>query len=238
MPYQDIFKRYEIKYLITGEQFGKLKEVMTRYVEADKYGRSTICNIYYDTPDWLLIRRSLEKPVYKEKLRVRSYGVAKDGSTVFVELKKKYKDVVYKRRVSMTENQSVKFLQERSRCVYSQIAKEIDYALDYYKTLVPAVHLSYKREAFFGKEDNNFRMTFDSEILYRTYDLSLKKGVYGLPVLTDGRYLMEIKTATAIPLWLADFLTREKIMKTSFSKYGNAYIDIYKKTKKGEIFYA
>ena len=108
----------------------------------------------------------------------------------------------------------------------------------YYKTLAPAVHLSYKREAFYGKEDKNLRITFDSEILYRTYDLSLQKGIYGSPILSDGTYLMEIKTATAIPLWLTAFLSREKIMKTSFSKYGKAYISIYHKLKKGEQLYA
>lgn len=230
--------RHEIKYLITCEQLEKLKDLMPRYAEEDEYGRSVVCSIYYDTPDYLLIRRSLEKPVYKEKLRVRSYGVAKDGGEVFVELKKKYMDMVYKRRIAMTENQSTEFLQKRSRCADSQIAKEIDYALDYYKTLRPAVQLSYKREAYAGKENSGFRITFDSEILYRTYDLSLKNGIYGSPLLADGRYLMEIKTADSIPVWLADFLTREKIMKTSFSKYGSAYLDIYGKKKRKEVSYA
>ena len=237
MTYQDIFKRYELKFLITDEQLKRMQEVMREHVESDRFGRSAICNLYYDTPDFLLIRRSLDKPFYKEKLRVRSYGVASSESTVFAELKKKYDGIVYKRRISMTESQSVEFLQGRLP-PQSQISRESAYMFAYYKTLAPAVHLSYKREAFYGKEDKNLRITFDSEILYRTYDLSLQKGIYGSPILSDGTYLMEIKTATAIPLWLTAFLSREKIMKTSFSKYGKAYISIYHKLKKGEQLYA
>jgi hypothetical protein len=237
MTYQDIFKRYELKFLITDEQLKRMQEVMREHVERDRFGRSAICNLYYDTPDFLLIRRSLDKPFYKEKLRVRSYGVASSESTVFAELKKKYDGIVYKRRISMTESQSVEFLQGRLP-PQSQISREIAYMFEYYKMLAPAVHLSYKREAFYGKEDKNLRITFDSEILYRTYDLSLQKGIYGSPILSDGTYLMEIKTATAIPLWLTAFLSREKIMKTSFSKYGKAYISIYHKLKKGEQLYA
>ena len=113
MTYQDIFKRYELKFLITDEQLKRMQEVMREHVESDRFGRSAICNLYYDTPDFLLIRRSLDKPFYKEKLRVRSYGVASSESTVFAELKKKYDGIVYKRRISMTESQSVEFLQGR-----------------------------------------------------------------------------------------------------------------------------
>ena len=109
MSYQNIFKRYEIKYIITREQSVQLKKLMTEYMKADKFGKSTICNIYYDTPDYLLVRRSIDKPQYKEKLRVRSYGTATKDSTVFVELKKKYKSVVYKRRIDMKEKQAERY---------------------------------------------------------------------------------------------------------------------------------
>lgn len=236
MRNQNIFHRYELKYLISMEQQERLKAEMSKYMVGDEYGKSTICNIYYDTPDYLLIRRSLERPVYKEKLRVRSYGIAKANGAVFVELKKKYRGVVYKRRIEMTEFQSVEFLQKRIACVDSQIAKEINYALDFYKTLQPTVHLSYKREAFFGKTDD-FRITFDTEILFRTYDLSLQKGIYGTPILPDGKCLLELKTADSLPLWLTAFLTKEGIYKTSFSKYGTAYTTILN-TQKGGILYA
>ena len=214
----------------------RLKLEMRQYMVGDEHGKSTICNIYYDTPDYLLIRRSLDKPVYKEKLRVRSYGVAKADTPVFVELKKKYDDVVYKRRIELPEFQAVDFLQKRIASLDSQIAKEINYALDFYKTLQPTVHLSYKREAYFGKTED-LRITFDSEILFRTYDLSLQKGIYGTPILPEGVYLMELKTGSALPLWLTAFLAREKISKTSFSKYGTAYTTIFN-DKKGGLLYA
>ena len=104
MEYQNVFKRYEIKYLISQEQKRIVLEAMEQKMALDKYGRTTIRNIYFDTDSYRLIRRSIEKPAYKEKLRIRSYCKAQPNSTVFVELKKKYKSVVYKRRVPMTES--------------------------------------------------------------------------------------------------------------------------------------
>lgn len=223
MGYQNIFKRYELKYLLTEEQYDKLREVMREYMKGDDYGRSTICNIYYDTPDYLLIRRSIEKPVFKEKLRVRSYGVAKENSTAFIELKRKYDRVVYKRRITSTDSKAYDFLVERKKICEGQIAKEIEYFLDYYKTLEPKVFLSYEREAFYGIDNHDFRMTFDRNILWRDYDLTLCNGIYGDPILNENTVLMEIKVAAAVPLWLVKFLSENKIYKTSFSKYGNAY---------------
>ena len=105
-------------------------------MKGDEYGRSTICNLYYDTPDYLLIRRSIEKPVYKEKLRIRSYSKASSDSTVFVELKKKYNHVVYKRREALTNKEAVNWLSgEKPTSVNNQITSEIDYFLQYYEPL-------------------------------------------------------------------------------------------------------
>lgn len=223
MGFQSIFKRYEIKYLITKEQRKIIEQAMKEYMRPDKFGRSTICNIYFDTPDYLLIRRSIEKPEYKEKLRLRSYGVATPDSTTFIELKKKYKSIVYKRRIDMPEKDSVRFLYNREKVANSQIAKEIDYCFERYDNLQPKVFLSYEREAFYSKTDHNFRMTFDENILWRTYDLSLCKGVYGIPIIDEDMSLMEVKTAGAIPLWLTKVFSENKIYRTSFSKYGTAY---------------
>lgn len=238
MDYQDIFKRYEFKYLLTEEQVIKLKKLMEKYMRGDEYGKTTICNIYYDTPDYLLVRRSLEKPVYKEKLRVRSYGTASENGTVFAELKKKYRGVVYKRRIALTEAVAGEFMKGGADGVQSQIASEIRYALALYKNIAPRVFISYRREAFFAKDDRDLRITLDNSILYRTYDLDLKKGAYGLPVLPGGMYLAEVKTGSALPLWLVDFFAEEHIYKTSFSKYGNAYTDIYNNNKTGGVLYA
>ena len=107
MAFQTVFKRYELKYMLTLEQKQKVLAAMAPYMKLDNYGRTTIRNIYYDTDTYLLVRRSIEKPAYKEKLRIRSYSQAEPDSTVFVELKKKYKHVVYKRRISLPEEEAI-----------------------------------------------------------------------------------------------------------------------------------
>lgn len=223
MSYQNVFKRYELKYLLTAEQKDILREHISGYLQPDSYGRSTICNIYYDTPDYLLIRNSIERPVYKEKLRLRSYGTAAPDSIVFAELKKKYQDVVYKRRISAPEQAAVNYLAGGEKTEESQISREIDSFMKFYGQPSPKMFISYEREAFFSKDDPGLRVTFDENILWRQEDLSLCSGPYGQPVLGRGMTLMEIKTGAAIPLWLARELSQGKIYKTSFSKYGNAY---------------
>lgn len=238
MSYQTVFKRYEMKYSISLEQQQLIKSKMYEYMDCDKYGRSTICNIYFDTPNFVLIRRSIEKPIYKEKLRLRSYGVANEDSTVFLELKKKYKSVVYKRRISMKENEAMGYLCEQKPVPDMQITREIHYFCNQYHGLQPAVLLSYEREAFYEKDNADFRITFDENILWRDSDLSLCAGVYGEPILNSGNVLMEIKTGTAIPLWMVEILSKNKIYKTSFSKYRNAYGKIFSKSHIGGVYYA
>lgn len=228
MAFQAIFKRYEIKYMLTIEQKEKVLDAMKPYMQLDKYGRSTIRNIYYDTDTYLLVRRSIEKPVYKEKLRIRSYRQnSTSNSPVFVELKKKYKGIVYKRRISLPEAEAVNWLMQKEHCQnYTQIAKEIDYFIDYYKTLRPVVFLSYEREAYFEKNGGDFRVTFDDNIFVRQDDVSLTSNVYGTAILPPGVVLMEIKCSGGIPIWMTEVLSKERIYKTSFSKYGTAYSNI------------
>lgn len=242
MGYQNVFQRYEIKYLITKQQKKEILNSIQEHIEEDAYGRSTICNIYFDTPDYLLIRRSIEGPIYKEKLRLRSYGIADSNSEVFVELKKKYKSVVYKRRVKMNEAEAVQYLNGGLTQKESQITHEIDYFIKSLPNLAPTVFLSYEREAFYAKDDTEFRITFDENILWRKEDVSLCKGIYGTPILDEGMVLMELKVAHAIPLWMIKVLSANKIYKTSFSKYGRAYEQIVRENthehQEGEIAYA
>ena len=224
MAFQTVFKRYELKYLLTRQQKEKVLAEVEPYIKPDRYGETTIRNLYFDTDSHLLIRRSIEKPDYKEKLRVRSYGTAAPDSTVFVELKKKYKKVVYKRRLSLPEEEAVKWLSgEKHTKQNTQISREIDYFLKLYGTLHPAVFLSYDRSAFYANDDSDFRVTFDDNILCRQEALSLQSEPYGTPLLPQGMVLMEIKCAGGIPLWMTEILSRERIYKTSFSKYGTAY---------------
>ena len=224
MAYKTVFKRYELKYLLTEKQKAKILEAIKPYMALDRYGRSTIRNIYFDTDSYRLIRRSIEKPAYKEKLRVRSYSLASPDSTVFVELKKKYDGVVYKRRLSLPENEAMEWLCGEKTCSkHTQISGEIDYFMKYYGSLRPTVFLSYEREAYFSKDGSDFRVTFDENILCRRYKLSLESDVSGEPILPADKTLMEIKCAGGIPLWMTRVLSSEHIYKTSFSKYGTAY---------------
>lgn len=209
--------------MIDEDIFSELREIMKEEMTADEHGRSTVCSLYFDTPDYLLIRRSLDHPRYKEKLRLRSYGVAKDDTDVFVEIKKKYNSVVYKRRVSMTDAEAKRYLLQHEQVMDTQITREIDYCMKRYEGIAPAMLLTYEREAYYAVHDHDFRITFDRNILWRDYDLSLGAGIYGKPILKGNQVLMEVKAAQGIPLWMVHFLSERKIYKTSFSKYGTAY---------------
>ena len=224
MAFQTVFKRYELKYMLTAQQKETILEAMSPYMELDKYGRTTIRNIYFDTDNYRLIRRSIEKPAYKEKLRIRSYAQASADSTVFVELKKKYQKVVYKRRLPLCESDAMAWVcREKQSPSDTQISREIDYFIDFYGKLSPTVFLSYEREAYFHKGGSDFRVTFDDNILSRQTDVNLCSSVYGTSILPEGKVLMELKCSGGIPLWMVEVLSRERIFKTSFSKYGTAY---------------
>lgn len=224
MDNNNTFQRRELKYLLDPWQKSAVFSAMQGHMQGDRYPDSAISNIYFDTPDFLLIRRSLEKPIYKEKLRMRSYGIAKEGGTVFVELKKKYRSMVYKRRVPMELSQAESYLSYNPPTGKAcQIRKEIDYFLDFYQPLQPAMFLSYQREAFVGIQEQGLRVTFDKDILWRREQITLRSGAYGVSALEPGFTLMEVKAVGAIPLWLAKVFSENGIYKTSFSKYGRAY---------------
>ncbi|MCD7728701.1 MAG: polyphosphate polymerase domain-containing protein [Clostridia bacterium] len=228
MDYGDFFKRYEIKYLITDSQRERIDRALAEHAQPDRYGNTAIRNIYYDTPDYRLIRRSLEKPTYKEKLRVRSYGTPQKDGKVFVELKKKYKSVTYKRRVQCNLSEAESWLNGDGHDICGQIPNEIDYALKFYRGLVPAVYISYDRQAFTGIQERDFRITFDKNILWRKEDLSLPAGAYGEALLPEGYTLMELKTPDSFPLWFTKVLDECRLYNTHFSKYGSAYMALSK----------
>ena len=239
MAYQASFKRYEIKYLLDAGQKQRLLEAMAPYMAPDRYGRVTIRNLYYDTDHYQLIRRSLEKPVYKEKLRIRSYRRCEATDTVFVELKKKYKGIVYKRRLTLPREQAMAWLTGSGfPGEPTQISREIDHVLRLYRTLMPRVYLSYEQEAYFCKAGGELRITLDENVLCRRSDLCLGEESYGTALLPENTTLLEVKTPGGLPLWLTSFLNREKIYKTSFSKYGTAYLRMILPNFKGECLHA
>ena len=239
MAYQMTFKRYELKYLLNKKEKEEILLAMKPHMKLDDYGRTVIRNIYFDTENFRLIRRSLEKPVSKEKLRIRSYKPVQITDPVFVEIKKKYKSVVYKRRLLLPEKTVMEsFRTGEPLPVCSQIGDEIQYFREYYKNLQPSVFLSYEREAFYSLDGSDFRVTFDENILYRRNDISLGSEIYGHPLLGKQQTLMEIKTSGGIPLWMSETLTKHHLYKTSFSKYGSAYQRMMEAAMQGEYCYA
>ncbi|MBQ8357840.1 MAG: polyphosphate polymerase domain-containing protein [Clostridia bacterium] len=226
-----IFRRIEKKYLLTQAQKQALLRTVSTYFTPDAYGKSTVESLYLDTPDYRLIRTSIDASGYKEKLRLRSYGIPKENDKVFLELKKKYKGVVYKRRVAMTSAQACRYLNAGERPFDSQIMRELDYTMGFYGYPRPAAMISCEREAFFSKENDALRMTFDTGIRYRRTELSLSAGAAGKLLLPSDLTLMEIKTDGAMPLWLSHALDAARIYPTSFSKYGTAYLDFSQNTQ-------
>lgn len=234
-----VFKRFELKYMLTVEQHACLKRHMEGHMVMDDFGRHHIHNIYFDTPDFLLIRRSMDKPEYKEKLRVRSYGDTTVETPVFVEMKKKYAGEVFKRRLNLPQDEAFNFLLNGTPMEKNtQIGRELEYFMKHYQNLVPAVALHYQREAYFCPTDDNFRMTFDQCITANMEQVSLVNLPSDLPVLEDGKILLEVKTSLGMPQWLMEFFAENEIYKASFSKYGTAYEKYIAPTLlKGDVTY-
>lgn len=222
---QSCFKRYEKKYLLSPDQYRLMVKGMSKYMKPDKYWQYTICNIYYDTDTYQLIRNSLDKPVYKEKLRMRSYGVPKEDDNVFVEIKKKFDGVVYKRRVTMNVDSAVKYINENiSSKDDGQIYREIDWFMRCYHPK-PKVFIAYDREEYAGVEEPAMRITFDTKLRWRDTDLDLRAGDYGEPLLPPDKILMEIKIPGVAPIWLARLLSEIGAFPNSYSKYGACYTE-------------
>lgn len=231
-----IFKRYEVKFLLSPEKFEEIKDELFDKISLDEYGETTIQSLYYDTPSNLLIRRSIEKPIFKEKLRLRSYGLAKEDSKLYLEIKRKYEDVVYKRRISLTQKEANGYI-DGSIKPDSQIAKEISTFKRQYKGLKPNMLIIYDRCAY-SDQSGDLRITFDRNIRYRKDNLDLTYSLDGTRIIPEGYILMEIKVPGTYPMWLTRLLNEHKIYKTSFSKYGRAYeIEEEKKNeeKKGTL---
>lgn len=225
--FRTIFQRNEQKYLLDETQYTLLTAAIAPYMREDEYGKSTICNLYFDTPSHRVIRRSMEKPVYKEKLRLRCYGIPQDYSNAFVELKKKFQKVVYKRRICMPYARAHAWLCENGappeEPALRQIAAEVEWFRHYYGQVAPSFLIACERQALFATDDPNLRITFDENIRFRTGDLDLRHGAQGTAILPPGRRLMEIKAAGALPRWLIDILNGNRIYPTSFSKYAQSF---------------
>lgn len=227
----EVFNRYEKKYRIRDDTYKKLRERLAEYMESDEHSKDggfyTICNIYYDTPDNYLIRKSIDGSVYKEKLRLRSYGVKSLDEKVFLEIKKKHKKRVNKRRTKLELEEAYRYMETKNKpeqmpYMNGQVLNEIDYMI-HRMDLSPKVFLSYDRCAMFGKDNKEFRVTFDRNITTRRYDLGLHYGIYGDKLLEEDEWIMEVKIEKAMPLWMTKILSEFRLYPVSFSKYGTEY---------------
>jgi SPX domain-containing protein involved in vacuolar polyphosphate accumulation len=217
------FKRFEKKYLLSARKFDQLWDVMRDHMVPDRFFRSTVCSIYYDSDDYSLIRQSLERPIYKEKLRLRSYNVPGPDDPVFVELKKKFKGVVYKRRVEMSAETAEAYLAGQGRPpIEGQILHEIDFFLQA-NHVSPKVFIACDREAWDDRENPELRITFDRNLSFRDWAPDLNARADNIPLIAADQRLMEIKTNGIYPLWLTQLLRETGARRTHFSKYGLAY---------------
>ena len=217
-----VMKRYELKYRLSIAQVEFFKERILDYMKVDKYGLTTISSIYYDTPSYSLINRSIEKPNFKEKIRLRSYGLAKEDSQVFLEIKRKNEKIVYKRRIVTTEKKADEFFNKNEEFDRNQISRELEAFKENYGVLEPKYMIIYDRIAYF-QNNSDIRITLDMNPRYRVNDLNLHTSTDGISLLDEGEAILEIKVQHSVPLWLVKILTEGKIYQTSFSKVGTAH---------------
>lgn len=218
-----LFMRREKKYMLTAEQAAALAERLEPYTQKDAYGEYSICNVYYDSDDYQLIRDSLEKPKFKQKMRLRSYGIPNENSTVFLELKKKYKGIVYKRRIKLPYSECMNYLEKGILPKENGASfREIDFIKNHFH-LKPKVYLAYDRTALVANDDPSLRITFDYNVRARSENSTFDAGDYGVSVLSPDKKILELKLGMAMPDWLVNILGEMKIYPASFSKYGTFY---------------
>ena len=227
----EFFERMEKKYILSYKQYKTIEEIVEQRLSKDKHGDSTILNIYFDSDNYDLISHSITHPIYKDKVRIRSYNIPTLDSLVFLEIKRKYNKITSKRRINMK-------LEECYKCINNinllenkdQMSNEIAYYFKKYK-LNPKMFISYKRKAY-NNADGRLRITFDNNIIARNNDLEIEKGPYGKNILDEDKYIMEIKTLNSIPIWMANILSELEIKPCNFSKYGEAYKELILKQNK------
>ena len=234
---QLIFKRYEKKYMITNKQAANITAALQKHMIPDEYGTYWVQNLYFDTEDWDVIRKSMDKPLYKEKLRLRCYGIPDDNSNTFLELKKKYLGVVYKRRIAIPMPALAQPIRDAVVSNNAQIARELSFYLES-NPVSEKMFIAFRRVAYSGVGEDWLRVTFDTDIRYRRENLDFSNPTIGQPVLPPGCQLMEIKTKTSIPLWLSRAMSESAVYGTSYSKYGTCFTDYCIQQEKGDVKYA
>lgn len=226
MKLRRIFERKETKYIIKKETFDAFFKELLAYMSVDEYGKHTIFSLYFDTDGYTFIQHSLTKPTYKEKFRVRSYGIPCEDALVFLEIKKKVRGIVYKRRVPIRYSEYQKWQETGILPIEledTQIGKEITWLFSQHPDLSPRVMIAYDRLSLFESEESAFRVTFDQKIRYRQTDLHFSRMPEYAIVAPEVDVLMEVKAIGAYPLWFVSLLDAYAIRKASFSKYAQTY---------------
>ena len=226
-----VMKRYELKYLLNKDQLKYFMNEIGRYMKVDKYGLTSIASIYFDTPDYQLINKSIEKPKYKEKLRLRGYGLVDSGQPTFLEVKRKCEGIVYKRRIALPEDEAFELITKTEAKEKDQISRELEAFMEAYKKLEPKYMIIYDRLAYY-QDDSDLRITIDMNPRYRTNDLNLHTSMDGIPLIEEGGAILEVKVQHSIPTWLSAILSKGRIYQTSFSKVGTAHKEEMKKKLK------
>ena len=226
-----VMKRYELKYILNKNQLQYFQNEISKYMKLDKYGLTSIASIYFDTPDFHLINKSIEKPRFKEKIRLRSYGLAYSDTLTFLEIKRKCDKIVYKRRISLLEKDAFSLIETKEANNKEQISRELESFLENYSILEPKYLIIYDRYAYY-QDNSDLRITIDLNPRYRVNDLNLHTSLEGIPLLDESSAILEIKVQNSVPLWLTQILTKGKIFQTSFSKVGTAH-----KKEKGHYEY-
>ncbi len=221
--YENIFNRIEQKYLLSTKQYSDFMKMIKQFIKEDEYFSSVICNIYFDNDNLDMIIHSIEKPIFKQKVRLRSYNTPKSSDDVYLEVKTKYQKNVSKRRIKVNLEEFEHYMETKEYDYNSQIMKEIDYLFCHYN-LKPVYYLAYDRLSYKGIEDETLRITIDDNLRSRKDNLYLEKSDGCHPYFKDKTYIMEIKYSNALPLWLVSCLSKLSIYPISFSKVGNIYM--------------
>ncbi|MBR6134754.1 polyphosphate polymerase domain-containing protein [Candidatus Saccharibacteria bacterium] len=232
----NIFRRVEQKYLITSAQYDALMEALGDKLVKDEYFYNDIYNLYLDAPDHRLIIQSIEKPMYKEKFRVRSYGLAEnEDSKVYLEIKKKFDGTSHKRRISMTLGEFYKYMEKGNRPKGANpiTLAELDYDFEKYN-LQPSILINYERYSYYFRGNKDLRITFDHNVRYRTKKPDLTNGDDIHPIIDKDMYIMEIKSLDSLPIKLSQLLAKLKIYPRGFSKPKNAYLKSLERAKQKE----
>lgn len=231
---KEVFNRYELKYIVNKALYKELLQALQGHVFMDKHGDQDgyymVMNLYYDTADHLFFNETVNRQQFRQKLRLRGYNHINRDSNVFLEIKKKYRGVVYKRRTLLKLPEAYAFLADTlSKKDYSlydasntQILGEVDFLKQFYQ-LEPKVIVSYDRQAFQGIHEEDLRVTFDRNLLKRETDLRIESRSDGELFMDPSLYVLEVKVNDRIPLWLSHILNDFQCWRQGYSKYTSSY---------------